>query len=144
MGTVIGKMSLIQGEMNNDVTDFIRNVEFSVLKPLVEYQEELKVVKENKKELKEAYDKIEQCRQNLERHKKEADSAHRSGNLNQAFRSSSTVEKKRDDLMRLDEKVTRSEKELDEANSIANEKYDKYTETLYKRIAEECKNEFDN
>jgi len=130
-------MSLIQGEMNGDVTDFIRNVEFNVLKPLMDYQEELKVVKDNKKELKDAYDKIETCRQNLERYRKEADSASRSAN--QAFRISTSVEKKSNDMMRLEDKVAKCEKELDEANSIANEKYDKYTETLYKRISEECK-----
>ena len=48
------------------------------------------------------------------------------------------VNKRMNDIYRLEEKVQRVEKELDEANSIANEKYDKYTEGLYKRVAEEC------
>ena len=38
MGTVFGKMSLIQFEMNNTITELIRNIELSVLKPLVDYQ----------------------------------------------------------------------------------------------------------
>lgn len=123
-GTVLGKLSLIQNEMNNDVNDFIRNIEFYVLKPLNDYQEEVKIVKDNKKELKEAYDRIEQCRQNLEKHKKESESAHRTNKSN--------------DFLKFEDKVVRSEKELDEATSTANEKYDKYTETLYKKISEEC------
>ena len=46
MGTCLGKMSLFHGELNNDVCEIIRNVEVGVLKPLSDYQEELKVVKE--------------------------------------------------------------------------------------------------
>jgi predicted transcriptional regulator len=46
--------------------------------------------------------------------------------------------KKANDIFRLEEKVQRVEKELDEATSLANEKYDKYTECLYKRVADEC------
>jgi hypothetical protein len=46
--------------------------------------------------------------------------------------------KKMNDINKLEDKVQRIEKELDEANLIANEKYDKYTEGLYKRIANEC------
>lgn len=38
LGTVLGKVSLIQAEMNNDVNDFVRNVEANVLKPLMDYQ----------------------------------------------------------------------------------------------------------
>jgi hypothetical protein len=91
---------------------------------LLSPKEELKVVKENKKELKEAYDKIEQCRVVLDKHKKEADSAHRTN--------------KSSDLLKFDERVNRSEKELEEATAVANEKYDKYTETLFKKISEEC------
>ncbi len=37
-GTVLGKLSLVQGEMNNDVSDFVRNVEANVLRPLMDYQ----------------------------------------------------------------------------------------------------------
>lgn len=81
-------------------------------------------MKDNKKELKEAYDKIEQCRVVLDKHKKEADSAHRTN--------------KSSDFLKFDERVNRSEKELEEAQAAANEKYDKYTETLYKKISEEC------
>ncbi len=120
--------------MNRDMTDFIGNVESNVLKPLMSYQEELKLVKDNKKELKDAYDKIEVSRQNLDRYRK-ADSDSRSGA--QAFRASSSVEKRNND--RLEDKLVRCEKDLDEAKSVANEKYDKYTEILYKRISEECK-----
>ena len=99
----------------------------------------MKQVKDNKKELKEAYDKIEQCRINLDKLKKECDYAQRTAS--QSHRMSTAIDmnnKKFNDLARLEEKLMRSEKELDEANSVANEKYDKYTETLYKRIAEEC------
>ena len=52
--------------------------------------------------------------------------------------NSDTVNKKMNEVFRLEEKVQRAEKDLDEATSAANEKYDKYTEALYKRVSDEC------
>ena len=52
--------------------------------------------------------------------------------------SSDANNKKLNDLNKLEEKVQRVEKELEDATQIANEKYDKYTEGLYRRVAEEC------
>ena len=46
--------------------------------------------------------------------------------------------KRMNDFYRLEDKVSRIEKELDDANASANEKYDKYTEGLFKRVSEEC------
>lgn len=97
-------------------------------------------MKENRKELKDAYDKIEQSRQSLEKARKEFDNAQKSGTQSSRLTmiGGTDVNKKMNDIYKLEEKVQRVEKELDEANAVANEKYDKYTEGLYKRVSEEC------
>ncbi len=139
MGTVFGRMSEIQKEISLDVTEMIRSIDIHVLKPLADYQKELITVKENKKELKEAYDKIEQCRQNLDKSKRDLENSQKSINQSHRMTMMREFESKRfNELTKLEEKLMKSEKELDEATSVANEKYDKYTESLYKRIAEEC------
>lgn len=101
---------------------------------------EVSMVKENRKELKEAYDKIEQYRQSLDKAKRDVDNAQRSTTQSSRLTMMGTndINKKMNEVTRLEEKVQRIEKELDEATSVANEKYDKYTEALYKRIADEC------
>jgi hypothetical protein len=98
------------------------------------------MVKETRKDLKEAYDKIEQYRQQLDKAKRDVESAQRSTNQSSRLTMMGTndTNKKMNEVFRLEEKVQRIEKELDEAQSVANEKYDKYTETLYKRISDEC------
>lgn len=100
-------------------------------------------MKENRKELKDAYDKINECRQTLEKAKREVENAQRSttsqsSRLTMMVTNPDTVNKKMNEVSRLEEKVVRAEKELDEATSVANEKYDKYTEVLYRRVSEEC------
>ena len=109
------------------------------------FQKDVTIVKDNRKELKEAYDKIEQCRQNLDKAKKDVENAQRLAssysNSQQGRISlmvSSDPNKRTHDMNRLEEKVQRMEKELDDATSIANEKYDKYTEGLYRKVADEC------
>lgn len=92
--------------------------------------------------MKDAYDKIEQCRQTLEKAKRDVENAQKStsqsSRLTMMVTNSDTVNKKMNEVFRLEEKVQRAEKELDEATALANEKYDKYTEVLYKRVSEEC------
>lgn len=98
-------------------------------------------MKENRKELKDAYDKIEQCRQSLDKAKREIENAQRSTSQSSRLTmmvNSDTASKKMNEVFRLEEKVQRAERELDEATAAANEKYDKYTETLYKRVSDEC------
>lgn len=141
MGIVFGKLNDLQCMLASDVQELAQNIELGVLKPLLEYQKEISAVKDSRKELKEAYDKIEQSRQSLEKAKKDVDSAQRSGGQSSRLTmitSSSDATKRMNDLYRLEEKVQRLEKDLDEATLTANEKYDKYTEGLYKRIADEC------
>jgi multidrug resistance efflux pump len=108
------------------------------------------LVKESRKELKDAYDKIEQNRQNLEKAKRDVENAQRSSssqpsrltmmmaNPTVAQADASQSNKKLNEVYRLEEKLARTEKELDEATAVANEKYDKYTEALYRRVADEC------
>jgi hypothetical protein len=139
MGSVFGRITEIQKEISADVHELIKDIENRVLKPLCDYHKELSIVKEYKKELKDAYDKIEQCKQNLDKSKRDVENSNK--NVNQSNRNTMMREfesKRFNELTRLEEKLQKSEKELDEATSIANEKYDKYTESLYKRIAEEC------
>ena len=40
-------------------------------------------------------------------------------------------------LSAAEDKCTKIDKELDEATTAANEKYDKYTESLFKKVSEE-------
>lgn len=139
MGTVFGRISEIQKEIALEVSELVKNIELNVLKPLQDYQKELTTVKENKKELKDAYDKIEQCRQNLDKSKRDLDSSQKTISQSHRITMMKEFETKRfNELNKLEDKLTKSEKELDEATSVANEKYDKYTESLYKRIADEC------
>ena len=139
MGTVFGRMNEIQKEISLDVNELMRNIEVYVLKPLSDYQKELSIVKDNKKELKDAYDKIEQCRQNVDKSRRDLESSQKTVNQSHRMTMLREFESKRfTELTKLEEKLNKSEKELDEATSVANEKYDKYTESLYKRIAEEC------
>ena len=95
-------------------------------------------VKDLRKDLKDAYDKIEQIRQNLDKSKKECDYAQKA--LNSSKMMSVDANKRqasKNELLKLEDKVAKIEKELDESTTNANEKYDRYTESLYKRIAEE-------
>lgn len=100
----------------------------------------MSIVKENRKELKEAYDRIDQCRQSLDKARRDVENAQRTSSHSSRLTmiGTSDTNKKINDLYRLEDKVQRIEKELDEATSMANEKYDKYTEGLFKRVAEEC------
>jgi hypothetical protein len=141
MGLVYGKLHEMQHGLAADLQELAVNIELNVLKPLVDYQRDIALVKDNRKELKEAYDKIEASRQNLEKARREVESAQRNGGQPSRLTmmsSSNDATRRMNDLYRLEEKAQRLEKDLDEANLNANEKYDKYTEGLYKRIAEEC------
>ncbi|RNA39658.1 rho GTPase-activating 44-like isoform X3 [Brachionus plicatilis] len=137
LGSILGKINEMHFSMHHEVVELVSNIEKNVIKPLKDYQEKIGVVRENRKELKDAYDKIDQYRSSLEKAKRDVDNAQRTNN--QTSRMGSTEYSKRmNDLYRLEDKVTRIEKELDDANASANEKYDKYTEGLFKRVAEEC------
>lgn len=138
LGIVFGKLQEIQLDMQTEVNELSDSIQTNVLKPLNDYQRELAIVKENRKELKEAYDKIEEHRSSLQKAKKDADNAHKStSQTSRLMHMNTDNSKKMSDLNKLEDKVQRIERELDEANSLANEKYDKYTEGLYKRIADE-------
>jgi exonuclease VII small subunit len=141
MGAVFGKLHDIQHGLAADVQELAGNIELNVLKPLLDYQRDVALVKDHRKELKEAYDKIEVSRGGLDRAKRDVESSQRSGGQSSRLTmmsSSNDAARRVADLARLEEKVQRLEKDLDEANLNANEKYDKYSEGLYKRIAEEC------
>ncbi len=86
------------------------------------------------------YEKIFELMKNLDKAKRETENIQRT--MNQTSRltvvGSNEINRNARELARLEEKVQRIERELDEANAIANEKYDKYTESLYKRVSDEC------
>jgi Rho GTPase-activating protein 17 len=125
--------------MFNDLNIFTHELGEQVLKPLVDYQKEVSLLlKENRKELKEAYDKVEQCRRNLDKAKKDVDTSRRQLDL---LRSTNAESKKQNEQSRLliqsEDKKLKFEKELDECERVAIERYDKYTEGLYKNVSEE-------
>ena len=149
LGAVFSKLNELQAEMHAEVAGLTRDIEANVLKPLSDYQKEIVSVKENRKELKEAYDKIDTCRKSLENARRDVETAqkaasgssagHPSHRLNMIGTSSESVNRRlNDQISKLEEKVQRAERELDDVQSLANERYDKYTEGLYKRIADEC------
>lgn len=140
LGIVFGRLVEIQQGISDEIRELTKNIEVNILKPLNDYQREISTVKDNRKELKDAYDRIEQCRQSLEKAKKEYENVQRTSSSASrlTMMGTSDTSKRINDLNRLEEKVQRIEKELDEANLTANEKYDKYTEGLFKRVAEEC------
>jgi DNA-binding ferritin-like protein len=140
MGDIFSKLNDLQQDMHNEVAELTQNIELNVMQPLKTYQTDVAQVRENRKDLKDAYDKIEQSRVSLEKARKDFDNAHRAGTQSSRLTmiGGADVTKKMNDIYKLEEKVQRVEKELDEANALANEKYDKYTEGLYKRVAEEC------
>ena len=74
---------------------------------------------------------------NLDKAKKEAENFKRS---NENARINNDQRKQYETFKTLanaEEKCQRIDKELDEANATVNEKYDKYTESLYKKVSDE-------
>ncbi|CAF0707004.1 unnamed protein product [Brachionus calyciflorus] len=140
LGTIFGKLNELQLGIHSEVVDLMQSIEANVIKPLIDYQKEVTIIRENRKELKEAYDRIDQCRANLDKAKRDVENAARVANNSSRMTMMGNSESNRrlNDLYRLEEKLQKMEKELDDATSVANEKYDKYTEGLFKRVAEEC------
>jgi hypothetical protein len=141
MGIVFGKLHEIQHGLAADLQELAVNIELNVLKPLLDYQRDIALVRDHKKEFKDAHDKLDASRLNLEKTKREMEIAHRNGGQSSRLTmmsSSNDATRRMNDMYRLEEKIQRMEKDLDEANLNTNEKLDKYTEGLYKRIAEEC------
>jgi hypothetical protein len=142
MGVVFSKLNEVQIDLANEITDLIRNIQEKVLKPLYEYQKDVTNVRDSRKELKDAYDKINQSNETLEKARRELTSleeapSSKSFGMLSTKDSTKKMQARQEDVVKQEDKVIRLERELDDANYAAKEKYDKYTESLYKRVAEE-------
>ncbi len=115
LGIVFGKLNDIQLSMAAEVNELKENIEKNVLKPLADYQKEVQSVRDARKDLKEAYDKIETNRASLEKARREAESAQRvaggststgSHGLNRMTSMiPSESNKRHNDVFRLEDKV---------------------------------------
>lgn len=139
LGDVYGKLYEFQQDMQNEVNGLTDYIQDHVLQPLNSYQKEITTVRDNRKDLKDTYDKIEQYKQSLDKARKDMENLQKTGQSSRlTMIGNNDATKRVNDLYKLEEKVAKSGRDLEEATISANEKYDKYTEGLYKRISEEC------